>query len=122
MPTSSASNGLVKVHLACVILSKVAIIYVLFDAGNLIAVLPFRDLLFLYLSSMRRPVHSIQTQSKQSIIAVYAADRSLPKLRDKSNHPSNVVILDSIALKRFYGPTLSGANGFLLRLSSATNK
>lgn len=74
------------------------------------------------ISLLYAPPHSVASiQSKPTqIVAVYVASRSLPAFQDKENHPSNVILLDHDALVRFYGPTLSGANGFQLRLAHAT--
>jgi hypothetical protein len=40
------------------------------------------------------------------MVFVYVAARHLSNLRKKSDHPTNVILLDQKALERFYGPTL----------------
>lgn len=47
---------------------------------------------------------------------IYAAAKRVSALRDASEHPENVIILDIDDLKRFYGPTVTGAHYFQLQL------
>jgi hypothetical protein len=76
----------------------------------------------LYFDIGTQTVKEIRTKEGQQIVGIYVASRSLSPLKQKSRHPSNVILLDNDALRHFYGPTLSGAQGFLLRLHAADVK
>ena len=45
-----------------------------------------------------------------------AAARRVPRLRDRSKHLHNAIILDLESLKRLYGPTVAGAHCFQFQL------
>ena len=67
------------------------------------------------LSCHNRCADSKHAKECTDAILVYVAARRVANARTKTAGHPNVILLDNVALERFYGPTIAGAPQFSLR-------